>query len=268
MNQAGLTAAPAAFLLDANQRLLGLCSGPGSLAEQALALFRALPAPERSESRPSTAPVLLMPHLLSPEMCTDLIDLWRTEGHEEGTVGSVLEGAEVERVYGDVKRRLDHRIMDPGLNRTLQQVLGRRIAPEVHKAFQFEGFRFDRFLVVCYDSARGDRFRPHRDNLSPETSDRRFAMTLNLNSSDYEGGELVFPEYGPHGYKPGNGGGGHFLLLSGPRGPSRDEGPALCPPHIFAVLAGKKLFVGRTLRHRDCGRSHACREFVGESPDD
>ena len=206
LGQAGLPAGPAAFLLDPNQRILGICSAGEAMAAQVLALFRAQPGPERSEQRPSNAPVLLMPNLLSAEFCADLIALWQTQGHEEGTVGSVLQGAEVDRVYGDVKRRLDHRIMDPALNRTLQQILGRRIAPEVHKAFQFEGFRFDRFLVVCYDAARGDRFRPHRDNLSPETSDRRFAMTLNLNSSDYEGGELVFPEYGPHRYKPGDGG--------------------------------------------------------------
>ena len=31
-------------------------------------------------------------------------------------------------------------------------------------------------------------------------------MTLNLNSEDYEDGELVFPEYGPERYKPASGG--------------------------------------------------------------
>ena len=58
----------------------------------------------------------------------------------------------------------------------------------------------------CYEADRGDYFRPHRDNLAPSTKDRIFALTLNLNSSDYVGGELVFPEYGPYKYKPGNGG--------------------------------------------------------------
>ena len=32
-----------------------------------------------------------------------------------------------------------------------------------------------------------------------------FAMTLNLNAGEYEGGELRFPEYGPHLYSPGRG---------------------------------------------------------------
>ncbi len=30
-------------------------------------------------------------------------------------------------------------------------------------------------------------------------------MTLNLNTGEYEGGHLRFPEYGPHLYKPGLG---------------------------------------------------------------
>ena len=30
-------------------------------------------------------------------------------------------------------------------------------------------------------------------------------MTLNLNSGEYEGGELCFPQYGPHRYRPGLG---------------------------------------------------------------
>ncbi len=215
LNQAGIPYNPqlppsdslTAFLLDANQRILALRQGSGpDLAAEIRAFYRNLPLPRPPELRSGNAPVLLMPALLEPVQCGQLIDLWHSAGHEEGTVGSVVAGRELDRVYGDVKRRLDHTIMDPALNRTLQATLGRRLAPEVQKAFQFEGFRFDRFLVVCYDSARDDRFRPHRDNLSPETQDRRFAMTLNLNSEDYEGGELVFPEYGPERYKPASGG--------------------------------------------------------------
>ena len=120
--------------------------------------------------------------------------------------GEDLDGEEQARVHHDRKKRLDLKIMDPEVNRVLQQTIGRRIAPELAKAFSFEGFRFDRFLVCRYAADRQDRFRTHRDNLSPSTADRRFAMTLNLNGDSYKGGELVFPEYGPHRYKPGDGG--------------------------------------------------------------
>ncbi len=36
-------------------------------------------------------------------------------------------------------------------------------------------------------------------------------MTLNLKGDEYEGGELVFPEYGLGRYKPGN---GHAVIFS------------------------------------------------------
>ncbi|MEE8535190.1 MAG: 2OG-Fe(II) oxygenase [Kiloniellales bacterium] len=194
-----------AFLLDANQRVLAIQTGADQ-AERALAFYRARPPAEASRVLASSAPVLLLPEVIDRRMCRELIDLWQTKGHDEGPVGSVAGGAEVERVYHSMKKRLDHAIMDADINRTLQRTIGRRLAPEMAKAFCTEALRFDRFLVVCYDAERGDRFRPHRDNLSPSTADRRFAMTLNLNTEEYRGGELVFPEYGPHGYRPKSGG--------------------------------------------------------------
>jgi predicted 2-oxoglutarate/Fe(II)-dependent dioxygenase YbiX/peroxiredoxin len=196
-----------ALVLDANQRVLAVHEGQGEeLFEKALETFAKRGPAEDPEIRRSTAPVLVMPNLLDETFCRHLIDLWRTRGHFEGTVGSVMAGRATDRVYHQAKKRLDHKIDDQETISVLSRVLGRRLAPELEKAFAFEGFRFDAFLVVCYDSERGDRFHPHRDNISKETSDRRFAMTLNLNAEDYEGGELVFQEYGPHRYKPGSGG--------------------------------------------------------------
>ena len=64
---------------------------------------------------------------------------------------------------------------------------------------------FDRVLIACYDAERGDYFRRHRDNSTPTTESRRFALTINLNSDEYEGGELIFPEYGDYRYKPPTG---------------------------------------------------------------
>lgn len=193
--------------LDANQRVLAILTGSGNpMVDALLETYRTRGPGEPAEVRRSTAPVLVMPNLLDPNWCRDLISTWHEGGHSEGTVGSVLAGAEANRIHHQAKKRLDHKIADPATIKTLSATLGRRIAPELEKAFAFEGFRFDAFLVVCYDARRGDRFHPHRDNISPHTSDRRFAMTLNLNTEEYEGGELVFPEYGPHRYKPDSGG--------------------------------------------------------------
>jgi Rps23 Pro-64 3,4-dihydroxylase Tpa1-like proline 4-hydroxylase len=155
----------------------------------------------------ANAPVLLLPNLIDPGMCQDLIALWNEGEHDEGKVVSVVGDEEIARIHTKVKKRRDHRIMDMDLHKILQWTIGRRIAPELEKVFHFKGFRFDRFAVVCYDADRGDYFRVHRDNLAPTTADRAFALTLNLNVEKYEGGELVFPEYGPHKYRPTSGGG-------------------------------------------------------------
>lgn len=62
----------------------------------------------------------------------------------------------------------------------------------------------ERYLIACYDSKEGGYFRPHRDN--DGNGHRQFAVTLNLNSEDYEGGDLKFPEYGQQVYRAPTGG--------------------------------------------------------------
>ena len=103
-------------------------------------------------------------------------------GHEEGKVQSVLDGRDYERVAFESKRRLDHYIHDKALARELGQRVVRRLAPEIEKAYRFEGFRLDQFLIGCYQAERQDFFKPHRDNLSPTNADRMFALSINLNS--------------------------------------------------------------------------------------
>jgi predicted 2-oxoglutarate/Fe(II)-dependent dioxygenase YbiX/peroxiredoxin len=196
-----------ALMLDANQRLLKMVtSKSGDMAREVLEFYAARPAPAAAQVRKANAPVLVMPDLLDPPMCRALIEFFEKGNVQEGSVGSVLAGQEVERIHHERKKRLDCKVEDPAMLRTLSNVIGRRVAPELGKAFNFQGFAFDRFVVCRYAADREDRFRTHRDNVSPETADRRFAMTLNLNGDEYEGGELVFPEYGPDRYKPGNGG--------------------------------------------------------------
>ena len=198
-------AKPLAFLLDRNQRIIDLGAGE-SLAQWALARWSERARPASAHILDEIAPVLIVPNVLSHDQCRSLIARWETDGHEPGYVTSLVEGESVRRVYEDLKKRRDHYLSDPAFNKALLAVVARRIAPELDKAFSFRNFRLDRALIACYDSERGDYFRRHRDNQTPGTADRRFALTLNLNSEDYEGGELVFPEYGEHRYKPPTGG--------------------------------------------------------------
>ena len=73
--------------------------------------------------------------------------------------------------------------------------------PEIRRAFAFKATRFEGFKIVCYDEDTSGFFSAHRDNLSPSTAHRRFAMSLNLNQG-YEGGYLRFPEFGSNLYQP------------------------------------------------------------------
>jgi predicted 2-oxoglutarate/Fe(II)-dependent dioxygenase YbiX len=197
-----------AALLDPNQRLIDARTDLDNVAliDWAIERARAAPRPEAGEYLRGVAPVLLVPNVLTTEQCRALIDRWHQLGHEEGQVYSIVKGEETSRVNKNMKSRRDHRIMDEGVLQDLAALVGRRIGPELNKAFGFGKFRFDRFVITCYDSERGDFFRRHRDNQTQGTADRRFALTLNLNTEEYEGGGLIFPEYGPHRYNPPSGG--------------------------------------------------------------
>ena len=198
---------PLAILLDHNQRILSLSAAGdsgGDLVHWALTRWSEEAAPP-SGAIQQVAPVLTVPNVLSPADCRALIARWHDEGHEAGSVTSMVAGQMVERQYDGVKKRRDHLLSDPAVRKPLMAMVARRLGPEVNKAFCFGSFRFDRVLIACYDSERGDYFRAHRDNTTPATAGRRFALTLNLNSEDYEGGELLLPEYDDHRYKPPTG---------------------------------------------------------------
>lgn len=141
---------------------------------------------------PSLAPVLVVPRVLSPEVCQALVasfGSWRPEASPVPSDAGLIADP-------DRKRRLDTFIGDPSLERELMQGMAQRILPELEKAFWFRATHFERLKLVCYRAESRGHFETHRDNTAPATAHRRFALTLNLNSSDYEGGALEFPEYG------------------------------------------------------------------------
>ena len=104
-----------------------------------------------------------------------------------------------------LKRRRDLLIVDPELRRTMREQIVRRLVPPIERFFGFQATRMDRCLVSCYDGATGGYFFRHRDNLNAGAEHRRFAVSINLNK-DYEGCDLVFPEFGRRSYRPPTGG--------------------------------------------------------------
>jgi predicted 2-oxoglutarate/Fe(II)-dependent dioxygenase YbiX len=104
------------------------------------------------------------------------------------------------------KRRSDYDIKDQQLIKECQVRLHRRLIPEIKKAFQFQATRIERHIVSCYDAGVGAHFNRHRDNTTKGTAHRRFAVSLNLNAEEFEGGDLRFAEFGLRTYRPPTGG--------------------------------------------------------------
>ncbi len=185
-----------AVVLDPNLRVVGVVVGD-HVADQVVELLDAAVHRDRQVQVVAQAPVLLLPRALDSAYRDRLIRLWEHDGGAD--TGVARAGGEV--LDASFKRRRDHTVEDRVLLRELTSVVGLRVLPEVRKAFAFRATRFEGFKIACYDAATGGFFRPHRDNLTPSTAHRVFALTLNLND-DYDGGQLRFPEYGNQLYRP------------------------------------------------------------------
>src|SRR5512132_4042315 len=158
----------------------------------------------RSREITTQAPLLVVPDVLDAEQCAELIAVWEQQGHSQTGVEAATGGGRGEQRNAQLKRRRDHVVGDPQRSRELATTIGRRVLPELSKAFAYRASRFEGFKIACYQASDRGFFSAHRDNLSPTTAHRRFALTLNLNDG-YQGGQLRFPEYGPERYRPAAG---------------------------------------------------------------
>jgi predicted 2-oxoglutarate/Fe(II)-dependent dioxygenase YbiX/peroxiredoxin len=194
-------------VLDPTLRVIGVAgfSPDRSDIAKVLDFVERLPPPERHAGVELQAPVLLLPNVLEPALCERLVALYEASGGEESGFMREVDGKTVAVHDHGHKRRRDHVIEDGELIKALQARFMRRVVPEIQKAHQFRVTRMERYIVACYAAEDGGHFRAHRDNTTPGTAHRRFAVSINLNA-DFEGGEVSFPEYGPRGFKPPPGG--------------------------------------------------------------
>ncbi|MCB9945834.1 MAG: 2OG-Fe(II) oxygenase [Geminicoccaceae bacterium] len=175
----------------------------GNRFERAIAIATDIFKSSACVVRQPGAPVLIVPDILDKADCGRLIDYWQVSDKVTDTVSS-NRGAKDTRLQ--VKKRADVMIADQGLFNHLKSRLMSRLIPEMKRAFDFDAASFEALRVGCYDSARGDFFKRHRDNSTPYTAHRSFAMSLNLNPQDYEGGQVCFPEFGRELYSADQGG--------------------------------------------------------------
>ncbi len=194
---------PAAFLLDPQLRVM-LSAGLPQLPRM-IDMLRRLPAPDQHAGMEVPAPVLILPRVFEPELCRRLVAEYETHGGKDSGFMVERDGKTVGVYDYANKRRRDYDIEDEALRTAINQRVTRRIAPEMRKAFQYNPTRIERYIVACYDGTEGGHFKAHRDNTTPGTAHRRFAVTINLND-EFEGGELWFPEFGTRRYRPPMGG--------------------------------------------------------------
>ena len=153
------------------------------------------------------APVLLVPQVFEPEFCRHLIRIWETEGNAESVfMRQEADGTAVGVVDHAMKSRWDHVVQEGWTKEEIKRRLAERLVPEINKAFRFPVTRLEDLTIACYDAQRGGYFRAHRDNATAATAHRAFAMSLNLNAEEHEGGCLWFPEYAANLlYRPATG---------------------------------------------------------------
>jgi predicted 2-oxoglutarate/Fe(II)-dependent dioxygenase YbiX len=188
------------YLLDPNLRILGVCVSD-DWHEHLRHPAGRIPAHETPvEQLAFHPPVMVIPAVLNGQLIERLTDYWANGRQFSGGVGAG-DGSHVDY---DVKRRTDVSVTDRALQREVDQAFARNLFPELRKVTGYDLRYRERYKVGCYAADDAGLFGQHRDTGHLELAFRRYAVSLLLND-DYQGGELVFPEYGAYGYRVGPG---------------------------------------------------------------
>jgi hypothetical protein len=202
-----LTLEPVVFVTDRNLRVAMVAPLAPEAVEACLRCLVELPR-ESPRDIFLPAPVLVLPNLLPPEICRILIERFESGPSIDGGVASIdADGRPCCRVDHRKKNRRDQIISpEDKIHDLLRNALIARCAPEIAKAFRAKVTHTDRILISRYEEPAG-WFLRHRDNLGENVAFREFALSLNLNTEEYEGGHITFPEYNDHRYRPPTGAG-------------------------------------------------------------
>jgi peroxiredoxin/predicted 2-oxoglutarate/Fe(II)-dependent dioxygenase YbiX len=194
--------APLTYVLDPRLRVLAafpLGPDPSGHAAHVVEYVAGLPRFGPPVAAAAHAPALVVPHVFEPDLCRDLVRYYDARG---GTDSGFMrdEGGKTVGMYDySHKRRRDQDFeADEPLRRACMVRVHDRLVPEVERAFQFKATRMERYIVACYEGEHGGHFRAHRDNTTLGTAHRKFAVSLFLNTGEFEGGRLWFPEFGRH----------------------------------------------------------------------
>jgi peroxiredoxin len=206
---AGIGDYPTTIILRPNHHVAALLKSlPAAQPSDALAVVERLAAERRSVMMAPHPPVLIVPEIFTQEECRRLIEIYRTRGNVFMPPGPGIDynGKDYKMRIPEHGRqdRIDHWIVEEDTKKFISSRLERRLFPEIARAFHYHITAYERMRIGCYQGERGGKLHGHRDNVEP-TPYRRFAMSMNLNTEEFSGGELRFPEFGDQRYRPENG---------------------------------------------------------------
>jgi predicted 2-oxoglutarate/Fe(II)-dependent dioxygenase YbiX/peroxiredoxin len=203
----GAGGAPRTVVLDPMLRAVANVAwdDAGGHSEIITQVLKSLPDVDDAAGVPLCAPVLIVPRVFDFALCETLVEFYDKIGGRDSGFLRDVDGKTAHIVDYRIKRRNDLIVAHPQLREVIRSQIVRRLLPAIARFFQFDATRMDRTIVACYDSAVGGHFYRHRDNVNIGAQHRRFAVTLNLNN-DYEGCDLLFPEFGRRSYRAPHGG--------------------------------------------------------------
>jgi predicted 2-oxoglutarate/Fe(II)-dependent dioxygenase YbiX/peroxiredoxin len=178
---------------------------PQGHAETVSAVLRSLPDVDQSAGVPMFAPALIVPRVFSFELCDFLVQFYEQQGGVDSGFQFDIAGKTTTLSDWRLKRRSDVPVAAPEVRDLVRGQIVRRLLPQIERNFQFRATRMDRYVIARYDSEVGGHFHRHRDNVNAGAQHRRFAVSINLNN-DFEGCDLMFPEFGRKVYRPPEGG--------------------------------------------------------------
>ena len=184
-------------------------SAPVEAVDQVLDALVNMRADER-QSNDAPAPILVTPRIFEPEFCAELIAYFQSMQPETSGFAIDVDGRTVTHVAPHLKRRADVSVADEGLIDGIAERMRLRLLPIVERAYGWRATFIERFLICRYHSDEQGFFSAHRDNVTIGTAHRKFAVSINLNTGEYEGGEVRFPEFGSRLYSPPTGGAAVF----------------------------------------------------------
>jgi predicted 2-oxoglutarate/Fe(II)-dependent dioxygenase YbiX len=203
----GASEMPRTIVLDPMLRSIAdiAWDNPQGHAETVRNVVRSLPDVEASAGAPMFAPVLIVPRVFSFELCDFLVQFYEQQGGVDSGLQFDISGKTTTLSDWRLKRRSDVPVAAPEVRELVRSQIVRRLLPQIEQNFQFKATRMDRYIVACYDSEVGGHFHRHRDNVNAGAQHRRFAVSINLNNN-FEGCDLMFPEFGRKAYRPPEGG--------------------------------------------------------------